>query len=229
MKNLLILGFCISLTSCGTTGMQGNPGAIMVGAQVGSVVGSVIGSSSDSFAGWAIGSIAGTVAGAAIGNAISTPHNTDQTYSNSSYQDNTYPEPATSDERGGGSSSRNETEYQAPALPVSIQNIRFVDDNNNHIIESGEFCKLIFELVNTSDQIVYNIYPDIRLSSKRVGISNPALIQKLLPGQRMRYTASVYGYSNLKDGTVDFSMAICQQNSSSIGDQKQFTLETRRR
>jgi hypothetical protein len=233
MKKLLILGLCVSLTACGTTGMQGNPGAIMVGAQVGNMVGSIIGNNSNDYAGWAISTIAGTIAGAAIGNAISTPKNNVQQQQQSGYtvQDNSYPEPANGNYSNGNYNNGNysNNNYQNSAvLPVAIQNIRFVDDNNNHAIGSGEFCKLIFELYNNSNKTVYGIYPEIQLSSKRVGVSAPALVDKILPGQKVRYTASVYGYSNLRDGSVDFTMTIRQQNTDYTGDQRQFTLNTQR-
>lgn len=241
MKKLLILGLCASLTACGT--MQGNPGAIMVGAQVGNMVGSIIGNSSNDYAGWAISTIAGTIAGAAIGNAISTPkENVEQQQSQSQYsqqpgytnQDNSYPEPANGRDNGNysnnnGTYQNNSRTYQNnTALPITIQNIRFVDDNNNHVIGSGEFCKLIFELYNNSDKTVYGIYPEIQVSTKRVGVSNPALIDKILPGQKVRYTASVYGYSNLRDGAADFTVTVRQQNTDYTGDQRQFTLNTQR-
>lgn len=234
MKKLLILGLCVSLAGCGTTGMQGNPAAIMVGAQVGGMVGSIIGGSNDNYAGWAIGNILGTVAGAAVGNAVSIPHQSQQqssapyTYQQQQQQqDNSYPEPASSDERNDSRYSRQQQNYNTPALPITIQNIRFVDENNDHVIQAGEFCKLIFELYNAGDQTVNNIYPNIVLSTRRVGVSNPALIQSLKPGQRIRYTASVYGYKSLREGSVDFTVTACQQNGPT-GDQRQFTLNTQR-
>lgn len=220
MKKFLILSLSISLAACGTTGMQGNPGAILVGAQAGGMVGSIIGSSSDSFTGWAIGNVVGTIAGAAIGNAISTPHESQQ-------QDNSYPQPATDTDN---TSNQEHSIYKdaTPFLPVTIQNIRFVDENNDHIIQAGEFCKLIFELYNSGDQVLYNIYPNITVSNPKVGVSKPVLIEKLKPDQRIRYTASVYGYKDLRNGQVSFAITVCQQNGNT-GDQRRFTLNTQRK
>ncbi len=229
MKKLLILSLSISLAACGTTGMQGNPGAILVGAQAGGMVGSIIGSSSDSFTGWAIGNVVGTIAGAAIGNAISTPHESQQqSVSPRTYQqqDNSYPE-TNIDADNSSNQGRSIYKNATPFLPIMIQNIRFVDENNDHIIQAGEFCKLIFELYNSGDQIMYNIYPNITLSNSKVGVSKPVLIEKLRPGQRIRYTASVYGYKDLRDGQVGFAITVCQQNGNT-GDQRQFTLQTQR-
>jgi hypothetical protein len=204
----------------------------MVGAQVGGMVGSIIGGSNDSYAGWAIGNIMGTVAGAAIGNAVSTPKQSQQQstapYTYQQQQDNSYPEPVNSNNRDDNSRyDRGQSYNNVAALPVAIQNIRFVDENNDHVIQAGEFCKLIFELHNTGNQTINNIYPNILLSNKRVGVSNPVLIQTLRPGEKMRYTASIYGYSNLRDGSVDFTITASQQNGAT-GDQRQFTLNTQR-
>lgn len=229
MKKLLILSLSISLAACGTAGMQGNPGAILVGAQAGGMVGSIIGSSSDSFTGWAIGNVVGTIAGAAIGNAVSTPHESQQqSVPSRTYQqpENSYPE-TNSETDNTYNQGRSIYKDATPFLPVMIQNIRFVDENNDHIIQAGEFCKLIFELYNSGNQVLYNIYPNITLSNPKVGVSKAVLIDQLKPGQRIRYTASVYGYKGLRDGQVSFAITVCQQNGNT-GDQRQFTLQTQR-
>lgn len=241
MKKLLILGLCIALASCGTEGMQGNPGAIMVGAQVGGTLGSIIGGSSDNYGGWAIGNILGTIAGAAIGNAVSTPHNntvaqqsTERSYSS----DDQYPQradngrtseygSATGSNSGYGVDNNSDVTSSEPTLPLMIENIRFVDENNDHVIQSKEVCKLIFIIHNTGNQTLYNVYPTINLSNRKVGASSPLIIDKIEAGARMKYTASMYGFSDLRDGNVTVTLSVTQQNGG-VGDTHQFTLETRR-
>ena len=126
------------LSGCATGRMSGNPGAVMAGASIGGSVGSAIGGLiGENNHGWrggyrgsAIGTIVGTVAGAAIGNAVSTPRQKEDEYVEVI-----------------------ERKKSVPQRPVAvtnlkIRNIRFIDDNRNHVIDAGENSKVIFEIVN---------------------------------------------------------------------------------
>lgn len=128
------------LSGCGTSRMASDdPGAIFAGAAIGGNVGSAIGGLiGDNHGGWrggyrgsAIGTIIGTIAGAAIGNAVSAPKQEEFSYRierTEPYE----PQPET---------------YPAPSVfdNLRIRNIRFIDDNRDHIITSGENSKVIFE------------------------------------------------------------------------------------
>jgi hypothetical protein len=221
MKKLLILVFCLSLFSCGTTDVQGNPAAIQMGASIGGAIGSVLGDSMDSHHdgfGWSIGNMIGTIAGAAIGNAATSP----KVDRNNDGDDYSY-------SRNNQINSREYQEQEqnsvSNTLPIYIEKIRFVDENHNHVIDSRETCKLVFELYNNSSATISDIYPRITLSNDRVGVSDPAIIDKIEGGQRIRYTANLYGYSNLRNGSVTITIAACQQNGP-VGDVRQFSLDT---
>jgi hypothetical protein len=226
MKKLVVLlGLSISLYSCGS--MQGNPLAIQIGATTGGMLGSVIGGNMDDYNGWAIGNVIGTIAGAAIGNAITTPKAEQQSAdnennSNSTY-DNSYPEPVN---RNSGRTYNMQNDDNS-SLPLDIENIRFIDENHDKAIGARENCQLIFLLHNTSNATLYNLYPRITLSNRNVGVSAPAVIDRLAPGERVRYTASIYGYSGLRDGSVSVTLAACQQNGG-VGEVRQFSLDTTR-
>lgn len=211
MKKLALLVIsCVSLASCGTY-MQGNPAAISIGASVGGSLGSIIGGTSDNYRGYAIGNIIGTIAGAAVGAAVSTPHNNN----------------GDNDNNNAGRVNRDNCPDSNTRLPLMIENIRFVDDNNDHVIQSGEECKLVFDMCNDGDVVLYNIYPRITISNPDVGVSNPAIIDKLEPGQCLRYTAAVYGKSSLRNGKADFVVIACRQGGCQ-GDTHRFSLDTQR-
>jgi hypothetical protein len=222
MKKVLVLMCCVSLYSCGTIDVQGNPAAIQMGAVVGGAVGSVIGGNSDHYNGWALGNLIGTVAGAAIGNALTTPHNTQQSGNNKEYNNDTYSIGSSSD---GVLHHESQQQEVINRLPLVIQNIRFVDANHNHAIEPREECKLVFDLYNEGNTALYNVFPRITLSNDRVGVSDPAIIEKMEAGQTLRYTATLYGYSNLRNGTVSITITACQQDGP-VGDVHQFSLNT---
>ena len=128
-----LLASALVCSSCGTSQMaSGDPGAIFAGAAIGGNVGGAIGGLiGDSNGGWrggyrgsAIGTIIGTIAGAAIGNAVSAPKQEEYGYRierTEPYE----PQPET---------------YPAPSVfdNLKIRNIRFIDDNRDHVITSGE-------------------------------------------------------------------------------------------
>ena len=53
------------------------------------------------------------------------------------------------------------------------------------------------------------------------------LIEEILPGEGIRYTATVYAGSKLKDGEVTFRVAVSDENGV-ICDSQEFTLPTQR-
>ena len=56
---------------------------------------------------------------------------------------------------------------------LEIRNARFVDDNRDNTLSSGDISKVIFEVVNTSDHMLYDIQPTVIEASgnKRIYIS----------------------------------------------------------
>jgi predicted small secreted protein len=232
MKKLFIIVLCcLSLSSCGTTGMQGNPAAIQIGASVGGALGSIIGGSSDDYGGWVIGNMVGTIAGAAIGNAVSTPQNRQQSVSGRSMSDDEEDYPVRSSAPSRSEVNRNyqqsENLQSNNELPLIIEDIRFVDENRNHIIEPKESCKLVFDMINTSNSTLFNVFPKITVSDNRIGVSNPMIIDKIDANQRIRYTATLYGYSNLRTGRVNITITASQKDGPD-GDSHQFSLQTQR-
>ena len=215
LLSALMLGGCAS-------GRMGNPGAIVGGAAIGGSLGSSIGGLiGDNNRGWrggyrgsAIGNIVGTIAGAAIGNALTAPK----------------PDPIEEyayvpEVRQGQSHSRYKprTQVQQQMAQLKLRKIRFIDDNRNHAIDGGESSKIIFEIMNEGNKTAYNVVPVV----KHIGISPTVMIEEILPGEGIRYTATVYAGSKLKDGEVTFRVAVSDENGV-ICDSQEFTLPTQR-
>lgn len=148
-----ILAATIILSGCGTSQMAvGDPNAVLAGAAIGSNVGGAIGGLiGDSNGGWrggyrgsAIGTIIGTIAGAAIANAA-TASKKQEEYSYRIERTQPYP-------------PQSGRQPQASAIDhLRIRNIRFIDDSRNHVINSGENCKVIFEIMNEGNKTAYNV------------------------------------------------------------------------
>lgn len=212
LLSALMLGGCAS-------GRMGNPGAIVGGAAIGGSLGSSIGGLiGDNNRGWrggyrgsAIGNIVGTIAGAAIGNALTAPK----------------PDPI--EEYAYVPKINPRTQIQQQMNQLKLRKIRFIDDNRNHAIDGGESSKIIFEIMNEGKKPVYDVVPVVETVGKvkHIGISPTVMIEEILPGEGIRYTATVYAGSKLKDGEVTFRVAVSDENGV-ICDSQEFTLPTQR-
>lgn len=211
------------LGSCATGQMSGNPGAVMAGASIGGTVGSAIGGLiGENNHGWhggyrgsAIGTIVGTIAGAAIGNAVSTPRQQEDEYVEIIEKKKYAPQ----------------SQVQRPvSMPdLKIRNIRFIDDNRNHVIDSGESSKVIFEIVNQGRNTVYDVVPMVEevTGTKHIYISPSVMIEEIAPGEGIRYTATITAGSKLKEGEIIIRVSVAAGDNAEVAFQE-FSLPTQR-
>lgn len=114
--------------------------------------------------------------------------------------------------------------------PVEVRNTRFVDDNQDRVINRGELCKVIFEVYNRTGQPLYDIQPTVReVSGNRHILISPSIhIEKILPGKGIRYTALVKADKRLKDGHAKICVSVLQGNGKTISSVSEFNIPTRR-
>lgn len=227
MKRIVLLLLSVSLltSGCGTT-QPARTGAIVSGAAIGSNVGGAIGGLvGDSRHGWrggyrgsAIGSIIGTLAGAAIGGALTAPKNREeerpQDYPPARSADPVYAEPY---------------ESSSALSALHIRNLRFIDDNRDHVLNAGESSKIIFEIMNEGNETAYSVIPQVTEISgaKQIHISPSILVEQILPGNGVKYTATVSVGKRVKNSTATFRVAVTDTRGQ-IYDYQEFTLETAR-
>lgn len=230
MKKLTagILLVALLLSGC-ASGRMGNPSAIAAGASIGgslgNAVGGIIGENNrgwrGGYRGSAIGTIVGTIAGAAVGSALTTPREekSQDGYIPRTSREDTYMEPQ----------SGRRPVSQKVAAPLRISKIRFIDDSRNHAIDAGEKSKVIFEIMNEGREPVYNVVPIVDQVSKmkHIYISPSVMIEEILPGEGIRYTATISAGDKLKDGEVTLRVAVADGNGT-ICDSQEFTLPTQR-
>ena len=205
----------------------GQADAIMAGASIGGSLGSSIGGLiGDNNHGWrggyrgsAIGNIVGTIAGAAIGNALTAPRQ-------EQIEEDAYI-PEVREVRV--QKYKKQPQVQPPISQLKLRKIRFIDDNRSHVIDAGENSKIIFEIMNEGRKPVYNVVPVVETVGKvkHLGISPSVMIEEILPGEGIRYTASIHAGERLKDGEVTFRVAVADENGV-ICDSQEFTLPTQR-
>ena len=112
---------------------------------------------------------------------------------------------------------------------IEIRNPRFVDDNYDNVLRSNELSKVIFEVVNTSNQTLYDLQPTVVEASgnKRIYISPSVHVESLAPGAAIRYTAMVKA-GKLKDGNATFCLSVLQGGQAMSGV-TEFSITTRRK
>ena len=94
---------------------------------------------------------------------------------------------------------------------VEIQNLRFIDGNNNQAIDAGENSKIAFEVKNNGSHTIYDIAPVISVNgTKHIVISPTAVISYIDAGQAVRYTAEVYADRKLRNGTAEFTISFAK-------------------
>ena len=216
-KQLTVMLLSALILSGSASGRMGNPGAIMAGASIGGSLGSSIGGLiGDNNHGWrggyrgsAIGNIVGTIAGAAIGNALTAPRQ-------EQIEEDAYiPEVR---------EVRVQKYKKQPQVQQPISQM-----NRSHVIDAGENSKIIFEIMNEGRNPVYNVVPVVETVGKvkHLGISPSVMVEEILPGEGIRYTASIHAGEKLKDGEVTFRVAVADENGM-ICDSQEFTLPTQR-
>ena len=225
-KQLTVFLLSVLLLSGCASGRMGNPGAIVAGASIGgSLGGSIGGLIGDNNRGWrggyrgsAIGNIVGTIAGAAIGSALTAPRQ-------EPIEDDAY----VPEVREVRVQKYKKQSVQQPVSQLKLRRIRFIDDNRSHVIDAGENSKIIFEIMNEGRKPVYNVVPVVETVGKvkHIGISPSVMVEEILPGEGIRYTASIHAGDRLKDGEVTFRVAVADENGG-ICDSQEFTLPTQR-
>lgn len=230
MKKLISMHFigifalAILCSGCSTNRMAaGDPGAVLAGAAIGGNVGGAIGGLiGENNRGWrggyrgsAIGTIVGTIAGAAIANAATAPKQTEEySYRVERTQPTYNPRPET---------------RPSAINNLKIRNIRFIDDSRDHVINAGENCKVVFEIMNEGNRTAFNVVPVVAevTGMKHIYISPSVMIEQIAPREGVKYTASISAGERIKTGEVIFRIAVADENGEEY-DWQEFSLPTQR-
>lgn len=128
------------------------------------------------------------------------------------------------------SSQYEHTSSYEPSSGLRIINLRFIDDNRNHVIDAEEDSKLVFDVVNDGDVPAYNVTPVIEEMSgmKHILISPSAQIAYMPVGNQIRYTVTIRGGRKLKTGQAQFRVFATESNGA-VTEAHEFTLPTQKR
>ena len=108
-----------------------------------------------------------------------------------------------------------------------IQNA-FVDRNGNGVLHAGEEAKVSFEIINNSSAIIYDVKPTVveTTGNKYIHISPSILVESIMPGKGVRYTATVRADKKLKNGNAVFRVAVRQGENDITSQIKEFDVRT---
>ena len=217
---ILALSAALIFSSCDTSDQTG---AAIGGGFLGAIFGSAIGGLMGGPRGADAGTLIGVVAGAAAGAASAAPKErgkSDYDYTTDTY--NRHSKVVYSNR--GEEADRLGREF----AKVEINNLRFIDNNNNQAIDAGESCKIAFEVKNNGTHTIYDLAPVISVNgTKYIVISPTAVISYIDAGQAVRYTAEVYANRKLRDGTADFTISFAKGDY--LYNMTSFQLATRSR
>lgn len=207
MASVLMLSSCQSMSQFYGTA---------TGATIGGMFGSAIGGLSDGPRGSDMGTVVGMAIGGIIGAAATAPKTDDGNYRSSDY----YYDYDMDDYR--------ENDIYSPFANIVIEELRFVDENNNGALDAQEHAKLVFIMRNTGRDYVYDIAPVITVSgTKEVFLSPTAIVKELAPGKAVRYQSEVIATKKLKNGVADFSIGL--SDGGRLYTMRSFQLRTNRR
>ena len=259
MKKLLVISVStmLMLSSCGTYAGSGAATGGYFGSIVGSAIGGITGGWRGHDIGSLVGLAGGAVVGAAIGAAADNAEQ--QKYEdykaqrqerirNMQRQDAPQPEYDNSgfdssnsgDDRLFGfdenfGSAPSSSPVPAPAMiagqSVEILNPRFVDAGHDGVLRRGEEARMVFEVFNKSDKPVYRILPTVVevTGNKHIHISQNVMVESIMPGKGIRYTATVKADDRLRDGDAVIRIGVMQGNKDIPSQAREYRIKTSKR
>ncbi len=189
---------------------------VATGASLGGMFGSAIGGVADGPRGSDLGTVVGMAVGGIIGAAATAPKTDDGNYRSSDYY------------YDYGVDDYHQNNAYSPFASIEIEELRFVDENNNKTLDANEHARLVFILRNTGRDYVYDIAPVITVSgTKEIFLSPTAIVKELAPGKAVRYQSEVVASHKLKTGSADFNISLSDGNN--LYTLRSFQLRTMKR
>jgi len=253
MKKLLVMsvGSLLLLSSCGTYTGTG----AATGGYFGSIIGSAIGGISGGWRGSDIGSLVGMAGGAAVGAAIGAAADNAEQRRYEEYRERRIQERAARDQQRQPvyqrDSQQDDSGFDATnsgddrlfgfgeafgAAPEAHQSLeirhpQIVDASHDGVLKRGEEARMVFEVYNNSDKPVFKVLPTVSevTGNRHIHISQNVMVESIMPGKGIRYTASIKADNGLRDGEAIIRIGIVQANKEISSQTKEFKIITSKR
>lgn len=119
----------------------------------------------------------------------------------------------------------------ALSLPaIEIRNPHLIDATRDGMLSRGEEIRMVFEVYNNSQKPVFHIQPTVAevTGNKHIRVSENVLVESILPGRGIRYTAVVKADDRLKDGEAIIRIGVLHQNKEVVSQSREFSIQTSR-
>lgn len=232
MKKLFVmsLGAMLLLSSCGTYTETGATTGAWFGSIIGSAIGGLSGGPRGSDVGTLIGMAGGAIVGAAVGQAADEAHQKKVEQYEQRRMDR------------GSVQRQSDYDYpddriymdNTPARTPDVLEIRrpmLIDSSRDQVLARGEEARIVFEVYNTTDKILYRVRPNVTEISgnKHIEVSDNVMIESIAPGKGIRYTALVRADNGLRDGEAVFRIGVFLGRNEIVSQTREFRTQTSKR
>ena len=242
----------IMMSSCSNNAAVGTYVGAQFGTILGSAIGGIIGGPRGSDIGTVIGMAGGAAIGAAVGQAADDKEEMEnrrqqqadadvydprcepmQPNNDSAYSVDTPGNNDVIDFDGQGPKEMPQTDsYQPKAEPtLDIRKIRISYAGMDEVVCAGDECTIQFEIMNCSNETVYDVQPLVidESNNKHIHISPNLHVERISPNAGIRYTATILADRKLKNGTATIRVGAAIGNQEVKEGGKTLTITTRRR
>lgn len=225
------MGAVLLVSACTSNAASG----AYVGGEFGHIIGSAIGGIAGGWRGQhtgsLIGMVGGVVAGAAIGSAIDKSQERKMERVDTRRQSNDrgvnrrHHDDSGFDPQGRGD---DRIVFEPQEAPLAIRNAVITETERDGVLVRGEECTVMFEIMNTSDEPVYDVLPFVEdaTGNKHVKVSNNLRIESIAPRQGVRYTASILADKKLKNGEIIVRLGVVQDGREVSSQTREFRVPT---
>lgn len=233
MKKILVLsvGVLLLLSSCGTYTESGAVTGSWFGSIIGSAIGGITGGPRGSDIGTLVGMAGGAVVGAAIGQAAENAQQ--QKYEDYRRQRQQRQERVDDRLYGFDENFNSSPSQVVPATEscLEIRNPHLIDSSRDGVLTRGEEARMVFEIFNTSAKPVFHVLPMVRelTGNKHIRVSENVLVESIMPGKGIRYTAVIRADDRLHDGEAMFRISVFQGSREMASQAREFRIITSKR
>jgi uncharacterized protein YcfJ len=112
--------------------------------------------------------------------------------------------------------------------PLEIRNAHIIDASRDGVLSRGEEVRMVFEVFNNSSKPVFHVQPTVAevTGNKHIRVSENVLVESILPGKGIRYTAIIKADSRLKNGEAVFRISVLHRNKEVASQTKDFPMKT---
>lgn len=226
-KIIFLLASVLLIESCTSRTFRGSTQGMWAGATIGGALGGLMGGCHGHNLGTVIGVIAGATAGAIAADAAEAAEQRRyDDYVRDYDRSSRYSNRSARNVEGSGYYDNGGSSVEKVYSPLTIRNLRFIDEGGNQIINRGEDCKIIFELCNNTDDTLYDVVPYVNeiKGNSHIFLSPSTRIEVVKPGDVVRYTCSLRADKRLSAGTLNFRISVSYAESDFI-TLREFTLQ----